>query len=367
MQLKQIPRNALLTPLSAVSGIVERRHTLPILANVLLEQRNDRLHVTATDLEMQITAVADVGGKDGQATTVGARKLQDLLRALPDNAEITVDTSRSKMTVRAGRSRFNLQTLAASDYPRINVGQEQLSTLALPQRDFRGLLKLAEFAMAQQDIRYYLNGLLLVVEGASLQVVATDGHRLSWASLAIDGNYPRAEVILPRKTVLELSKLLGDSEDPITIDILANQARFRFGNVELVSKVVDGKFPDYNRVIPTAHGKKIELERVAFLSALSRAAILSNEKFRGVRLVLSDNQLKILCTNSEQEEAEEELPVAYGGEALDIGFNINYLLDVLSNVTSDKVHIAFGDANSSALVTLPERDDYKYVVMPMRI
>ena len=367
MQLKQIPRDALLRPLSAVSGIVERRHTLPILANVLLEQKNERLHITATDLEMQITAVADVPGKDGQATTVGARKLQDLLRALPDDAQLNVDASGSKMTVKAGRSRFNLQTLAASDYPRINVGQEQLQSITLPQRDFRSLLKLAEFAMAQQDIRYYLNGMLVVVDGGSLQVVATDGHRLSWASLAIGGEHPRAEVILPRKTVLELSKLLEDTDAPITIDILANQARFRFGNVELVSKVVDGKFPDYNRVIPAGHAKRIDIDRLTLLSALQRAAILSNEKFRGVRLVLGDNQLKILCTNSEQEEAEEELPVDYAGEALDIGFNINYLLDVLSTVASEKVDIAFGDANSSALVTLPGRDDYKYVVMPMRI
>ena len=367
MQLKQIPRDALLRPLSAVSGIVERRHTLPILANVLLEQKNERLHITATDLEMQITAVADVPGKDGQATTVGARKLQDLLRALPDDAQLNVDASGSKMTVKAGRSRFNLQTLAASDYPRINVGQEQLQSITLPQRDFRSLLKLAEFAMAQQDIRYYLNGMLIVVDGGALQVVATDGHRLSWASLAIGGEHPRAEVILPRKTVLELSKLLEDTDAPITIDILANQARFRFGNVELVSKVVDGKFPDYNRVIPAGHAKRIDIDRLTLLSALQRAAILSNEKFRGVRLVLGDNQLKILCTNSEQEEAEEELPVDYAGEALDIGFNINYLLDVLSTVASEKVDIAFGDANSSALVTLPGRDDYKYVVMPMRI
>src|SRR5690348_11207996 len=329
MQLKQIPRDALLRPLQAVSGIVERRHTLPILANVLLEQRNGQLHVTATDLEMQITAVAELAGKDGSATTVGARKLQDLLRALPDDAQINVDASGSKMTVRAGRSRFNLQTLAASDYPRISVGQEQLQTLSLPQREFRSLLKLAEFAMAQQDIRYYLNGMLLVVDKGALQAVATDGHRLSWASLAVDGDYAHAEVILPRKTVLELSKLLQDDDTPLTIDILANQARFRFANVELVSKVVDGKFPDYNRVIPTAHGKKIELERVALLSALSRAAILSNEKFRGVRLVLGDDQLKIICTNSEQEEAEEQLPVAYSGEGIDIGFNITYLLDVL--------------------------------------
>jgi DNA polymerase-3 subunit beta len=367
MQLKQIARDALLKPLQAVSGIVERRHTLPILANVLLEQKDGRLHVTATDLEMQITAVSELPGKDGQATTVGARKLQDLLRALPDDSQVNVDASGSKMTVRAGRSRFNLQTLAASDYPRISVGQEQLQTLTLPQRDFRSLLKLAEFAMAQQDIRYYLNGMLLVVDQGTLQAVATDGHRLSWASIAIDGNYTRQEVILPRKTVLELSKLLDDSDTPLTIDILANQARFRFGNVELVSKVVDGKFPDYNRVIPTGHGKRIELDRATLLSALQRAAILSNEKFRGVRLVLADETLKIICTNSEQEEAEEELPIAYSGDSLDIGFNITYLLDVLSNVTTDKVHIAFGDANSSALVTLPARDDYKYVVMPMRI
>jgi DNA polymerase III subunit beta len=174
-------------------------------------------------------------------------------------------------------------------------------------------------------------------------------------------------VILPRKTVLELGKLLADSEDPVTLDILANQVRFRFGNVELVSKVVDGKFPDYNRVIPTGHGKLIDLERAELLSALQRAAILSNEKFRGVRLVLSGDTLKIICTNAEQEEAEEELEVPYKGENLDIGFNITYLLDVLGNLASERVNLAFGDANSSALVTMPGRDDYKYVVMPMRI
>jgi DNA polymerase-3 subunit beta len=367
MQLKQIARDALLKPLQAVSGIVERRQTLPILANVLLEQKDGKLHVTATDLEMQITAVSEFAGKDGQATTVGARKLHDLLRALPESAQLTVDATGSRMTVRAGHSRFNLQTLAAADYPRISLGTEQLQSLSLPQRDFRSLLKLAEFAMAQQDIRYYLNGMLLVIDAGSLQAVATDGHRLSWASLAVPGQYTRQEVILPRKTVLELSKLLEDVEDPLTIDILSNQVRFRFGNVELVSKVVDGKFPDYNRVIPAGHTKMIELERAGFLSALQRAAILSNEKFRGVRLVLADDQLRIICANSEQEEAEEELPIAYKGEGLDIGFNITYLLDVLSNISSENVRVALGDANSSALITIPGRDDYKYVVMPMRI
>src|SRR6185436_6844388 len=239
--------------------------------------------------------------------------------------------------------------------------------LSLPQKDLRGLLKLAEFAMAQQDIRYYLNGMLLVVDKGALQAVATDGHRLSWASIAVPGDYKRQEVILPRKTVLELGKLLADSEDPVTLDILANQVRFRFANVELVSKVVDGKFPDFNRVIPVGHGKHIELDRLELLAALQRAAILSNEKFRGVRIVLGADQLKIICTNSEQEEAEEELPIDYKGDPLDIGFNITYLLDALSNLSVGRVKFAFGDANSSALVTMPERDDYKYVVMPMRI
>ena len=367
MQLKQVAREALLKPLQAVAGIVERRHTLPILANVLLEQKDGRLYVTATDLEMQITATAELPGKDGQSTTVGARKLQDLLRALPDDALVNVDAAGNKMTVKAGRSRFNLQTLAAADYPRISLGTEQLQTLSLPQKDLRTLFKLAEFAMAQQDIRYYLNGMLLVVDKGSLQAVATDGHRLSWASITVPGEYARQEVILPRKTVLELSKLLADNDDPVTLDILANQVRFRFGNVELVSKVVDGKFPDYNRVIPQGHTKLFVLDRSELLSALQRAAILSNEKFRGVRLVLADGELKIICTNSEQEEAEEQLEVDYKGEALDIGFNITYLLDVLQNTGSDKVVLAFGDANSSALVTMPGRDDYKYVVMPMRI
>jgi DNA polymerase III subunit beta len=368
MQLKQLARDALLRPLQAVSGIVERRHTLPILANVLIEHRDAKLFVTATDLEMQITAHSDLNGKESQATTVAARKLQDLLRALPDDTALSIDGTGSRMTIRAGRSRFNLQTLPASDYPRIGVGQDQVQALSLPQRELRGLLKSVEFAMAQQDIRYYLNGMLLVIDKDLLQAVATDGHRLSYASLAVPGSYSRQEVILPRKTVLELGKLLADdSEADVAIDVLANQVRFRFSNIELVSKVVDGKFPDYNRVIPSGHPKQLDLSRAELLQALQRAAILSNEKFRGVRLVLAPDQLKIICTNSEQEEAEEELEVGYRGEALDIGFNINYLLDVLQNLASEHVVLALGDANSSALITMRERNDYKYVVMPMRI
>jgi DNA polymerase III subunit beta len=369
MQLKQTARDTLLKPLQAVSGIVERRHTLPILANVLLEQRSNRLYVTATDLEMQISAYADFPSTGGPAITVGARKLQDLLRALPEDSMLNVDMTGNRMTVRAGRSRFNLQTLPAADYPRINIGadSDQLQSLALAQRDLRNLLRSVEFAMAQQDIRYYLNGMLLVVDRGTLQAVATDGHRLAWASLPADVDGERHEVILPRKTVLELGKLLGDGDEKVAIEIYPNQVRFRFANVELVTKVVDGKFPDYNRVIPTTHTKQVELMRTELLAALQRAAILSNEKFRGVRIVLAPETLKIICTNTEQEEAEEELEIVYSGEPLDIGFNITYLLDVLQNLGTDQVSMAFGDANSSALVAVRDRDDYKYVVMPMRI
>jgi len=367
MQLVKATRDALLKPLQVVSGIVERRQTLPILANILVRKDGERVSFTATDLEIQIQTSADIGaGKDAAATTVAARKLVDILRALPE-ADVALSLAGKKITVQSGRSRFNLQTMAAGDYPRISLGTEQLQTLSLPQKDLRALFRLAEFAMAQQDIRYYLNGMLLVVDQGSLQAVATDGHRLSWASLAVPGSYARQEVILPRKTVLELGKLLADSDNPVTLDILGNQVRFRFDNVELVSKVVDGKFPDYNRVIPSGYTKVLELDRLELLSALQRAAILSNEKFRGVRVVLSDGELRIICTNAEQEEAEEVLEVPYKGDSLDIGFNITYLLDVLQNLGSERVLLGFGDANSSALVTMPDRDDYKYVVMPMRI
>jgi len=367
MQLKQVPRDALLKPLQAVSGIVERRHTLPILSNVLLEQRGGLLYVTATDLEMQITAKSELNVAGEQAITVGARKLQDLLRALPDESLLHVDPGASRLTLKSGKSRFNLQTLPAADFPRIAMSAEQKQSIALAQRDLRRMLRLVEFAMAQQDIRYYLNGMLLVLEGDKLIAVATDGHRLSYACMVIGGARERQEVILPRKTVQELSKLLSDSEEPINIDLLANQIRFRFGSIELISKVIDGKFPDYNRVIPTGYTRNCQLARIDLLQALQRAAILANEKFRGVRLVLADKSLKIVCTNSEQEEAEEELETGYSGEPLDIAFNINYVLDVLVNLADSDVTLSFGDGTSSALITVPDRDDYKYVVMPMRI
>jgi len=291
----------------------------------------------------------------------------DILRALPDGAEVTLQQQDKRMLVKAGKSRFVLQTLPAEDFPRLAKPAGDVSRFALSQKALRKVLSLVQYAMAQQDIRYYLNGLLMVVEDKSLKLVATDGHRLAYASMALEAKMPRQEVIVPRKTVLELSKLLADSDAEVRIEISATQASFAFGTVELVSKLVDGKFPDYTRVIPVGHKNQLSIGREVLRQALSRAAILSNEKFRGVRWVLTDGSLKIVSSNTEQEEAEETIDVAYKGDALDIGFNVNYLLDVLNNVAGSDVECRFGDAASSALLSFPSEADFKYVVMPMRI
>jgi DNA polymerase-3 subunit beta len=367
MQIKNCQRDTLLKPLQAVSGIVERRQTLPILSNVLIETGNGKLKLTATDLEIQISAETSLESKEPHSVTVTARKLQDLLRALPEESAVTLDSNDSKMTLKAGKSKFQLQTLPAADFPRITKSSDRVQAFSIKQKDLKHLIKLTEFAMAQQDIRYYLNGVLLVLEGSRLIAVATDGHRMSYAHVAIEGSFTRQEVIVPRKTILELSKLLQDNDEVVNVEILGNQVRVSFANVELVSKVIDGKFPDFNRVIPSGHPKHVVLDRALLLHTLQRAAILSNEKFRGVRLVLESGTLKIVCTNAEQEEAEEQLDVAYEGDGLDVGFNINYLLDVMSTLTQPELKLSFNDSASSALITIPDRDDYKYVVMPMRI
>jgi DNA polymerase III subunit beta len=335
---------------------------------VLIERSGDALAFLATDIEIQIAARSSIGAPaEARAVTVGARKLLDLLRALPDNAEVTLTHQDKRLLVKAGKSRFSLQTLAAEDFPRLARPAGEAAKFQLEQRLLRRLLSLVQYAMAQQDIRYYLNGLLMVVEDGSLKLVATDGHRLAYAALQLGAQLPRQEVIVPRKTVLELGKLLADSDAPVKVEIAATQAAFSFGAVELVSKLIDGKFPDYTRVIPTTHKNRLQAAREPLRQALQRAAILSNEKFRGVRWVLGDGSLKIVSSNAEQEEAQEELDVKYSGDALDIGFNVNYLLDVLNNVSGDDIECAFGDAASSALITYGSEKDFKYVVMPMRI
>src|SRR4051794_21074171 len=368
MVLVKAKRDEILGPLSAVSGIIERRHTLPILSNVLIDRSADALSFLATDIEIQIQARSSAGlAGEARAITVGARKLVDILRALPEAAEVTLQQQDKRLVVKAGKSRFTLQTLPAEDFPRLAKPAGDVARFALPQKALRRLLGLVQYAMAQQDIRYYLNGLLMVVEEKQLKLVATDGHRLAFASLALAADLPRQEVIVPRKTVLELSKLLAETEDEVKIEVSPSQAAFNFGAIELVSKLVDGKFPDYTRVIPTQHKNRLVIERELLRQALLRAAILSNEKFRGVRWVLADGSLKIVSSNAEQEEAHEEIEVKYTGDALDIGFNVNYLLDVLNNVSGSEIECAFGDSSSSALISYASERDFKYVVMPMRI
>ncbi|MCK6404775.1 MAG: DNA polymerase III subunit beta [Rhodocyclaceae bacterium] len=368
MILIKTQRDTLLAPLQSVSGIVEKRHTLPILSNVLLEKKGDQLTLLATDIEIQITTSTQgaLGEGDG-AVTVGARKLQDILRSLPESAEVSLALDDKRLQVRAGKSRFSLQTLPADDFPRMAIAEGSAQKINVTQKQFRQLLAQTQFAMAAQDVRYYLNGLLLLLEGDQLRAVATDGHRLAFAAMTIEGNLPRQELILPRKTVLELNRLLDDSDEPLLIEATANQIRFQFGQINLVSKLIDGKFPDYERVIPASLRNALVINRALLLSSMQRAAILTNEKFRGVRLVLSPGSLKIMAANAEQEEAQEELEIDYSGDAIDIGFNVSYLLDVLNNSAVESVQWGFNDANSSALVTIPGNEHFKYVVMPMRI
>ena len=363
----QINRETLLKPLTSVTSIVEKRHTLPILSNLLLEVKQNKIHLTATDLEMQISLTVDSVTSGDFSTTLSAKKLLDICRSLPDNAEINMSTTESRITLKAAKSRFNLQTLPAADYPVMTKTQTNSTLVVLAERELKDLLKQVEFAMAQQDIRYYLNGLLFEIAANKLNIVGTDGHRLSFTSTELKQNYEKKDVILPRKTVVELIKLLDDSDDEVQIELASNQVNFSFANLKLISKVIDGKFPDYNRVIPIGHQNTFSVERLNVLLAMQRASILSNEKYRGIRMVLSNNNLKLISTNSDQEEAEEELEINYSGDALDIGFNVTYLIDVLNNTNSDQANFSFADANSSCLITIPNNPNYKYVVMPMRI
>lgn len=360
-------RDALLRPLQVVSGIVERRQTLPILANVLVRKEAEKITFTATDLEIQIQTAADIGaGKDAVATTVAARKLVDILRALPE-ADVTLALAGKKLALQSGRSRFALQTLAAEEFPTVAMA-EFSADFTLAANTLKYLLSMVHFAMAAQDIRYYLNGMLLVVDGSTVRAVATDGHRLAMCEVSKDGDAgTRIEAIVPRKTILELSRLLPDTEEPVRVQMAANQVKFSFSSIELVSKLVEGKFPDYQKVVPANNQKTFVVSRELLMAALNRAAILTTDKFKGVRCVLTPGSLRISSTNADQEEAQEELEIDYAGDGLDIGFNVNYLLDVLNNLKNENVRFALGDALGSALITMPDSEKFKYVVMPMRI
>ena len=354
--------------LQSVAGIVERRHTLPILANVLIRKTGAQLQLTTSDLEIQIRTSAELGGDDGDfSTTVGARKLIDVLRSMPSDQTVSLESAQNKLILKGGKSRFTLQTLPAEDFPLVQEAVSFGPVFSVPQKVLKELLNQVSFAMAVHDIRYYLNGILFVAEGQQLSLVATDGHRLAFSSSMLDVEVPKQEVILPRKTVLEMQRLLSDKDGAIEMQFAANQAKFSFEGMEFVTKLVEGKFPDYNRVIPRNHKNIITLGRAPLLASLQRTAILTSEKFKGVRLNIEPGTLRVASNNAEQEEAVDELDIDYGGDAIEIGFNVTYLIDALANMSQDMVKIELADSNSSALLTIPDNAAFKYVVMPMRI
>lgn len=367
MFITTIDKNELLAPLQAVVGIVERKQPLPILSNVLMKKNQHGLRLITTDLEIQIETHLNIELEgDEKFITVAAKKLQDILRAMPDNGSISLEDQENKLIVKANKSKFSLQTLPAQDFPELAEQLNEANKIEIEQSKLKNLLSSVQYAMAQQDIRYYLNGVLMVIDGNTIKLVATDGHRLAFISEVLDQEYQKQEIILSRKTVNELMKLLNDVDDKVQLEISEKQIRATFSNITLTSKVIDGKFPDYNRVIPN-HSNNLVMNRLVILQALQRVSILSNEKFRGIRLLLTEKNLRIISSNSEQEEAQEDIENDYTGIPLDIGFNVNYLLDGINNINNESITFSFGDQNSSLLITIPEKDNYKYVVMPMRI
>ncbi|MBX5460302.1 MAG: DNA polymerase III subunit beta [Steroidobacteraceae bacterium] len=359
-------REDILSPLQSVIGVVERRQTMPVLANVLLSARDERLSITGTDLEVELMATSTVSVQSGGDITVPGRKLLDIFKALPEKTSVTLSTEGDRVSLRAGRSRFTLSSLSATEFPLVDEINAQ-QTLTVAQGEFRRLIDKTHFSMAQQDVRYYLNGMLLETEGKSLRAVATDGHRLALCEteLAERAKSPQ-QVIVPRKGVLELQRILG-TEGNLELAVGTNHVRAQVGNVRFTSKLIDGRFPEYGRVIPTNPSKVLEADRDALRHALQRTAILSNEKYRGIRLMLRPDLLTLQAHNPEQEEAEDQIEVSYKGDELEVGFNVNYLLEALAAIDSEKVEIGLTDANSSCLIRTPGATAARYVVMPMRL
>ena len=359
-------RETILKPLSAVIGVVERRQTMPILAHVLVVAHDGQVTMTATDLEVELRAEADVDVAVPGEITLPGRKLYDICRALPEAVQVELTLAGGKATLKAGRSRFTLSTLRAADFPTVDevAAQQQLS---IDRAALKRLLEKTQFSMAQQDVRYYLNGLLLETAGTTLRAVATDGHRLALSEITLEEAANRAsQVIVPRKGVLELLRLV-DGEGNVGMTIGSNHLRVEADDIRFTSKLIDGRFPDYERVVPKDPGNIVEADRSSLRAGLQRAAILSNEKYRGVRLALEENRITMQANNPEQEEAEEQLEVTYSGEAMEIGFNVNYLLDALAAVDTEQVELGLSDPNSSCLIKGPGEQDSRFVVMPMRL
>lgn len=363
----EIDREELLKPLQAVIGVVERRQTLPVLANVLVVADANGVSMTATDLEVELLAHTAVEVQTPGQVTLPARKLMDIVRNLPNGVRIQLGVEGDRAVVSAARSRFTLATLPAADFPTVeNIGDAQ--PLLVPQDQLRKLIEKTHFSMALQDVRYYLNGLLLEIEPGRLRAVATDGHRLALAEVSADVQTEGLkQVIVPRKGIQELLRLLEASEEPARVELGGNHVRVALPDIRFTSKLIDGRFPDYQRVIPAGADKVMVSDRDALRQALVRASILSNEKYRGVRFSVGGDLLKIQSHNPEQEEAQEEVPVGYSAQALDIGFNASYLLDALAAIDEGEVEVLLGDANSSCLLRGMGNEDSKYVVMPMRL
>lgn len=368
-----LSRDELLRPIQIVNGVVERRQALPILGNILLTLRDKTLSMTATDMEVELVARTQLPeGTDGEIT-VPARKFIDICRALPADTDVKFSVDDARAVIRCGRSRFTLSTLPAADYPASEVVGDVLN-VSLAQGELKHIIDLTQFAMAHQDVRYYLNGMLFEIEEHRLRVVATDGHRLAMADMTLDkpvvseDDTPR-QLIVPRKGVLELTRLLDGSESPVELAIGPSSIRATIGDVTFLSKLVDGRFPDYSRVIPnhSEDDKHVVADREMVRQSLARASILSNEKYRAIRLNLRSHSLHVVANNPEQEEAEDEVEVDFEGEDLEIGFNVSYLMDALANIPGDTVSIYLTDASSSCLILPEGREDCQYVVMPMRL
>ncbi len=362
-----VDRETLLKPLQQVIGVVERRQTLPVLGNLLILANAEGLKITATDLEVEIQARVDVDIQEPGEITLPARKLVDICKALPENASIQVTIKDQKAQIRSGKSRFTLATLPAADFPLVESIKGECS-FGIPQSKLKELIERTQFSMAQQDVRYYLNGLMLEITKGRLRAVATDGHRLALCDMPVDIKISQArQVIVPRKGIQELLRLLESNDEPVQVDVGSNHIGISSADIRFTSKLVDGRFPDYDRVVPKGGDKLVLADRELLRQALSRTSILSNEKYRGIRLNLDKNIIKIQAHNPEQEEADEEFEVDYQGAGLEIGFNVTYLLDVLSSVRSDNIEITLSDSNSSCLMREPGTEQFRYVVMPMRL
>lgn len=366
MELK-IDRESLLKPLQLVIGVVERRQTLPILGNVLFKSANGQLSITATDLEIEMMTHLTLPNSEALEFTLPARKFLDICKALPDGAVISVIIEGERALIRSGKSRFTLSTLPATEFPNIDNFDTSLE-FKIPQNQLKTLIDQTHFAMAQQDVRYYLNGLLLEFSEELIRAVATDGHRLALCDVAAEiGAIDMQQIIVPRKAVMELSRLLESSEQPVTVQIGSNHIRLSTNGMTFITKLVDGRFPDYQRVVPQGGDKLVIADRNTLRQALGRASILSNEKYRSVRFTLSSGMIQVTANNPEQEIAEEEIVVDYDGPSLEVGFNASYILDALSVLSTDQVLLEMTDQNSCCLIRKPDSESCKYVVMPMRL